>query len=224
MNSATMLPITSRLPTRIQGVEQTGPCCISTMSRLNGWPHKGDVVKIPRAPLALLVLTSSSIAFAQGADARPVHTPSRGAEALCAMANDTGINKAQAAMPIDSWYLQTSDDLNARPESSLTCHGTPSCMGDAKEETKGPTPMPVDSWYLQTTDDLIAIAHRPVSCNETQNQTNRVKKAIKSDVATGGSWYLQTEDDIRAVANQPVKCNTTQNCLTRVDSRPMGIE
>jgi hypothetical protein len=140
------------------------------------------------------------------------------------MANDPGIIKAQAAMPIDSWYLETSDDQNARSESSLTCHGTPSCMGDAKEEAAGPTPMPVDSWYLQTADDLIAMSRRPRTCIETQNQTNRVSKAIKLDAATGDSWYLQTEDDIRAAANQPMSCNATQNCLTRVDSRPTGTK
>ena len=181
-------------------------------------------MKITRATQAILVLTSYSIASARGAEARPMHTPPQGVEATCAMANDPGIHKAQAAMPIDSWYLETSDDLNARSESFLTCHGTPSCMGGAKEETKGPAPMPVDSWYLQTSDDLIATARQPMSCNETQNQMNRVRTAIKLDAATGDSWYLQTEDDIRAMANQPMRCNATQNCLTRVDSRPTGIK
>jgi hypothetical protein len=181
-------------------------------------------MKITRATLAILVLTSSSIAFARGAEARPMHTPSQGVEGICAMANNPGISKAQTAMPIDSWYLETSDDLNTRSESPLTCHGTPSCMGGAKKEAEGPAPMPVDSWYLQTADDLIAIARLPMTCNETQNQMNSVRKAIKLGAANGDSWYLQTEDDIRAVANQPMRCNAIQNCLTRIDSRPTGIE
>lgn len=181
-------------------------------------------MKITRATLATIVLISSSIAFAQSAEARLIHTPPRGVEATCAMANATGINKALATMPVDSWYLETLEDLNARSESFLTCQGTPSCMGNAKEETEGPTPMPVDSWYLQTTDDLIAIARQPMACNETQYKMNRVREIIKLDAVTGNSWYLQTEDDIRAMANQPMRCNTTQNCLTRVDSRPTGIK
>lgn len=167
---------------------------------------------ITRSLLATLALASFSVAFAGDTGTHPM--PANSAEALCAMSKVINESKAPAAMPIDSWYLQTSDDLSARAQPSVACNETPGCMDRAKEETKASAALSVDSWYLETADDLSAKARQPMTCKESQGHMNHAKNDIKADAATRDSWYLQTADDIRAADNQPMSCNVAKSCMT----------